>query len=250
MISPPSPSPSPPLLLALSGPTSSGKTTLARHLLTIFPNASVLHCDDFYLPEAQLPKREGLLDWDCAASLDTQRLLHALKRIKAGEDVNAVRDGVETMELPSSNDEQQSGISQALIEELKGKVLRGAVSKRRLVVVDGFLLLGESVKEIGAQFDVKVLLRAKYEDAKRRREGRAGYVTLEGWWEDPPGYFDKVVWPNYVEEHGFLFVNGDVEGEVKEEVIEQRGISVAPNMTESSLEGTLRWLVDVIRKQL
>lgn len=243
---PPSSSPAP-LLLALSGPTSSGKTTLARHLLAVFPHASVLHCDDFYLPEAQLPTRHGLLDWDCAASLDLAKLLSALRRIKAGEDVEAVKDGVESMEVPA--DERQGGVTPEVVRELREYGVRGG-GQRHVVIIDGFLLLGNSVKEIREQCDVKVLLRATYDDAKRRREGRSGYATLEGWWEDPPGYFDKVVWPNYVDEHGFLFVDGDVEGTVNEETTGKLGISVAPSMGEPSLERTLRWLVDMIQKRM
>jgi nicotinamide/nicotinate riboside kinase len=62
-------------------------------------------------------------------------------------------------------------------------------------------------------------------DAKRRRESRNGYVTLEGFWEDPEGYFDRVVWPNYVDEHGYLFEEGDVEGRV-DEVRRKEGVVV------------------------
>ena len=83
---------------------------------------------------------------------------------------------------------------------------------RRLVIVDGFLLFGPSVPaSLRDLFDVKVLLRARYEEAKARRARRNGYVTLEGFWADPEGYFDEVVWPNYEREYGGL-VAGVGEG--------------------------------------
>lgn len=41
------------LIVALSGCSSSGKTTLARLLRDIFPNTFILHEDDFYRPEAE-----------------------------------------------------------------------------------------------------------------------------------------------------------------------------------------------------
>lgn len=41
------------LIVALSGCSSSGKTTLARILRDIFPSTFILHEDDFYRPEAE-----------------------------------------------------------------------------------------------------------------------------------------------------------------------------------------------------
>lgn len=41
------------LIVAVSGCSSSGKTTLARLLRDIFPNTFILHQDDFYRPEDQ-----------------------------------------------------------------------------------------------------------------------------------------------------------------------------------------------------
>lgn len=41
------------LVIGISGCSSSGKTTLARLLRDIFPNAFILHEDDFYRPEEE-----------------------------------------------------------------------------------------------------------------------------------------------------------------------------------------------------
>lgn len=41
------------VIVAISGCSSSGKTTLARLLRAIFPNAMILHEDDFYNPESE-----------------------------------------------------------------------------------------------------------------------------------------------------------------------------------------------------
>jgi nicotinamide/nicotinate riboside kinase len=41
------------VIIAISGASSSGKTTLARLLRDIFPNTFILHEDDFYKPEDQ-----------------------------------------------------------------------------------------------------------------------------------------------------------------------------------------------------
>ena len=56
------------LVVGVGGPTSSGKTTLAKHLLSLLPTdkRAMLHQDDFALPEEQLPWNEKLQarDWD------------------------------------------------------------------------------------------------------------------------------------------------------------------------------------------
>lgn len=41
------------IIVALSGCSSSGKTTLARLLRDIFPNTFILHEDDFYKEETE-----------------------------------------------------------------------------------------------------------------------------------------------------------------------------------------------------
>lgn len=253
-----SPSTPPPLLVALSGPSSCGKTTLARLLARIFPSTSILHADDYYLPDSEIPIHRGVQDWDCAEAINISKLENALQRVKHGEGVEEVRDGVASMEIPEGEGEevQWKEVVGRLMEDMErwAKAMRaekgGGWRPRRLVIVDGFLLLGPSVQSIRALFDVKVLLRSRYEDSKRRREARSGYTTLEGWWEDPPSYFDEIVWPSYVKQHGFLFEGGDVQAGVREDVAGMEGIEVVPGMGQRSLKETLDWAVGIVRKGL
>ncbi|KAL9116736.1 MAG: hypothetical protein Q9187_006737 [Circinaria calcarea] len=240
-------------IVGISGCSSSGKTTLARLLRSLFPHTLILHQDDFYLPEAQLPLRSGLRDWDCAASLDIAGLVDALRYIKAE---GKLPEGLVSKE--DQNEVGANGVSERVERRLQGEVeewMRGEgqgklSAERRLVILDGFLLFGESVRDVREEIDVKVLLRAKYDKAKERREKRSGYVTLEGFWEDPPGYVDEVVWPNYVEEHGFLFEGGDVEGKVNEKVVSDLGIRVCPGEGEWSMEEVLVWAVEAVKEAL
>jgi nicotinamide/nicotinate riboside kinase len=89
-------------------------------------------------------------------------------------------------------------------------------------------------QEVMDQMDIRIFLQGDYEELKARREKRQGYVTestqfyhilatnpiisgpnpfvLAGYvWQDPPGYWDNVVWPAYYETHQHLFSNHDVE---------------------------------------
>ena len=95
----------------------------------------------------------------------------------------------------------------------------------------------------------KLFLRATYAEAKARRESRMGYVTIEGWWEDPPAYVDRVVWPNYVAEHAFLFEGGDVEGKIDGSVMQALGIRVVP-AERMELRETLEWAVEVLVEEV
>lgn len=120
----------------------------------------------------------------------------------------------------------------------------------RLCVFDGFLLYSYSMLTVQPQMDLKLFLRVSYDKAKARREARSGYVTMEGFWEDPPGYVDKIVWPNYVSDHEFMFENGDVEGELKAEVVKEWGINNPEGGVDLDMSTTLRWVVELLMERL
>ncbi|KAL3464087.1 hypothetical protein BJX64DRAFT_276047 [Aspergillus heterothallicus] len=205
-------------IIALSGPSSSGKTTLARLLQRIFAHLDIgsddgtqaqapristfiIHEDDFYHPDDKIPyttAKSGarIQDWDCVEALDTTFLSASLRyvhehghlppRLKSKEDLNDV----------SPN----SGVDDALIEELKGIVrdklsglgprLPAGEGKRTLAILEGFLLFappvasgdkdntGHPLRPVHDQIDVHLFLPAPYDSVKERREKRSGYVTI------------------------------------------------------------------------
>lgn len=236
------------LLIGISGPSSSGKTTLSRLLRDAFPphQLTILHLDDFYLTDAEIPVKNGIQDWDCVESLNLPQLEQTLAYIK--------EHGKSPPDFVSKEDQNsvgEHGVSPTTIEEAKERI-RKAVDqagwKRRICVVDGFLLFSEDMVGVRKLFDVKMFLRTSYSTAKKRREARSGYVTLEGFWEDPPGYVDQVVWPNYVHDHKFLFVGEHVEGDLNEDVCKRIGIEAMPREAEEDMGRCLEWAVGVLEK--
>ncbi|KAL9017317.1 MAG: hypothetical protein Q9180_008763 [Flavoplaca navasiana] len=254
--------PSSPLVVALSGLSSTGKSTIASHLAVIFGPPlyilTILHVDDFYKPQTELPYREGLLDWDCAQSLDWPRLEHAVENWRDGVEIKEGKTNPQPQfqkhptAVASAGIQKQegNGITKALVEQLQAEAPTPKATDipQRILILDGFLLFAPSVSPaFRSLLDLKVLLRAPYVDAKRRRESRSGYVTMEGWWEDPPGYFDKVVWPNYVKENKSFFVDGDVEGGIDERICEEEGVSVWLGETDG-LAKVLTWVAGEVKR--
>jgi nicotinamide/nicotinate riboside kinase len=122
----------------------------------------------------------------------------------------------------------------------------------RMCLLDGFLLFNPiSMPGIMESLDIKLFLLVSRAKATERREARDGYVTLEGFWTDPPGYVDKIVWPNYAKEHAWMFQGGDVEGELKAEVLAERHIRAQTGKgLDIDMETTLRWAVKTIMSDL
>lgn len=237
------------LIVGISGVSSSGKTTLARLLRDIFPNTFVLHEDDFYKTDNEIPINEkagGVADWDCLEAINLPAFEQALSHIK--------KHGMPPPDLSSKEDKNSVGevnVDRAVVDDLHWKAGRWMFQDvPPVAIIDGFLLFAEEMKNIRSLFDVKLFLRTDYKTAKARREGRSGYVTLEGFWEDPPGYVDNVVWPNYAKDHAFLFKDGDVEGELKQDVVDQLNIHAMPLDAQSDMTAVLKWAYGILEEAL
>jgi nicotinamide/nicotinate riboside kinase len=60
-----------------------------------------------------------------------------------------------------------------------------------------------------------------------------------------------IVWPNYVEEHAWMFEGGDVEGKYKEEVLRNEGIRVPKGQgVDTDMTKMLEWAVDILLEEL
>ena len=75
-------------------------------------------------------------------------------------------------------------------------------------------------------------------------------MTLEGFCEDPPGYVDKIVWPNYVNDHKFLFEEQDVHRPLDEKVCNDLRIHGMPENGQEDMSKCLQWAVGVMEKEV
>lgn len=76
-------------LVALVGGSGAGKSTVLRGLCAHFGSrVSVLSCDDYYLPKAQLPvDDQGMTNFDLPEVIDHGKLIADIDRLRAGEGV-------------------------------------------------------------------------------------------------------------------------------------------------------------------
>jgi nicotinamide/nicotinate riboside kinase len=164
------------------------------------------------------------------------------------EDQNSVGE----CPVPDSVIEEMKSLVKKWTEEggLGHAILTSSSNPIRLCIFDGFLLYSQSMISIQPHIDIKLFLRVSYAKAKARREARSGYVTLEGFWEDPPGYVDKIVWPNYVDDHKFMFENEDVEGNLKEHVAREWDINYLKEGLDVDMSTMLRWAVEILMERL
>ncbi|KAG5350493.1 hypothetical protein C0989_010800 [Termitomyces sp. Mn162] len=207
------------ILVGVGGATCSGKTTLAKHLKRILPDSVIIHQDDFAPPQELVPIHPiyEVQDWDAApGAILWPKLVNFLRGVKAtGKIPNDHRSHDhlnEQKEIKIDDEVRDRWIEvfeaiQKQHEQQGEKVIWG--------LVDGFLLYWN--QEVIDEIDVRVFLRVPEPVLRKRRHERHGYHTAvqsdpEGsLWRDPPGYWEQIVYPAYVDAHRDVFIGGDVE---------------------------------------
>ncbi|KAL2441070.1 hypothetical protein ABEF95_011573 [Exophiala dermatitidis] len=97
--------------------------------------------------------------------------------------------------------------------------------------------------------DRRLFLPVTRDQMLRRRLARMGYVTLEGFWVDPPGYVEDVVWPHYARDHSWMFVNGDADACLFDEnKCKEHQIDVCPGQGRWRLREVLDWAVEKVEE--
>ena len=125
----------------------------------------------------------------------------------------------------------------------------------QLCILDGFLLYSDPVKRsiptsITGLLDLKLFVRTTLAQMIERRGKRSGYVTLGDFWVDPPGYVEDVVWPNYVEEHAWMFDGGDVDSGELSSKVKDEGIVVAPGKGNQQMKDLMHWATERVKESI
>ncbi|KAI4088122.1 MAG: hypothetical protein LQ344_006303 [Seirophora lacunosa] len=241
------------VMIGLSGAPASGKTTLAHLLAAILPPSTpsfIIHQDDFFVRKHLLiPGADGEIGVDYRRTVD----FSALKQLMSySKEEGQLPPGFRSLQPEENRERALSRISPELIENMRASLasLPSLRDGQSVGIVDGFMLFhSETIRDM---LDVKILLRASKQVSKSRREehakdvdGPAGKIGHP--WETLD-YFDRVLWPNYVEEHAVLFEDRVVEGSPVSDVCEGVGIAVQPKLV-MSVEEVLHWVAEVLRRK-
>jgi nicotinamide/nicotinate riboside kinase len=141
-----------------------------------------------------MDEKTQLQNWDCPESVDFVAMANMIEYVRSNNG-----------QLPpdfNSNEERNLHDGSSLLDTETAKQLQdilGHLADKdsiRFVIVDGFMLYWD--KLVYDQLDCKISCMASYESLKQRRSAREGYSTVDGYWVDPPGYFDAIVWPEYM----------------------------------------------------
>lgn len=215
--------------------------------------------------EVRIPKnKDGVLDWDGPDAVDISMMAETLKHIREHGFVPPSFQSKEDL-----NTVPPSSIPESVVEDFKaqigewcrpgqpGEVLRDS----RLCLLDGFLMYPPSMSAIHPFLNLKIFLRTTKKKVIERRGRRDGYATIEGWWVDPPGYVEDIVWPAYVREHAFMFRGSDaaafaeevVEGEYDAAVLEREKIWTMDDTRvmrgeDITAEEVLKWGVELVKE--
>ena len=257
--------PPPLFFLGISGCPSSGKSTLSYLLTLIYPECILLHGDDFPQDEGvpMLPPPLSCLDSDSKYAVDFSAMFKVLDHIKTtGQLPNDYsswfQNNIMTIEEGQNRVRNGTAFGNEGIENLR-RLLHSAVKAisdsvpetraPRLVILDGFLLYHDP--EIRQRLDLMLFLRLSKATAKARRLAKPGWgkdAKPDMYWATER-YFEASVWKNYVQEHAWLFVNGDVEGEFLQEVATKERIDATP-MLDWSMQQTSQWAVELVAPKL
>ncbi|EJS42016.1 nrk1p [Saccharomyces arboricola H-6] len=230
------------ILVALSGCSSSGKTTIAKLTAKLFAKATLIHEDDFYKHDNDVPvdTKRNIQNWDSPEALDFELFSKELDIIKLTGKISVKLIHNNNVDDPLTKFQ----IDERVWNDLTAKYNSIDTNKYEVVIVDGFMIFNNN--EISKKFDLRILVRAPYEVLKKRRASRKGYQTLDSFWVDPPYYFDEFVYRSYSENHAHLFVNGDVEGLL--DPVKAKHIREFRNDGSTPIETSLEWVCQAILK--
>ena len=240
-----------PLLIGISGCSSSGKTTLAHLLSSVLPATTpcfFVHEDDFFVPKHLLvPDTNGDIDGDCPCAINIAALVRMLEYAKRE---GRLPLGFRSSQLENERVRALDLVGSKLLENLQVTMasLSFLEDGRPVGIIDGSLLYHDgSIREI---LDVMILLRCSQEKSKQRYLGRLNdnEQEVERHFRRTETYFDDVVWKNFVQEHEALFQDGDVEGRPVLRICDGIGIAVQPDL-DATVDEVFRWAVDAIIKK-
>ncbi|GMF04719.1 unnamed protein product [[Candida] boidinii] len=171
------------VLIGLSGASSSGKTTTGKVLSQVLPNSILIHEDDYYLPDNQIPFSKELNDynWDSPGAIDFPKMIKSLNDMKNdksdnNDDDDATIQDNKNHDIKNLSSDQFELINKNITERLNAN---SSKYKYKFIILDGFLLYHNEKILNDLKIDVKFFFKTDYETLRSRRLNRS-YNTDQG----------------------------------------------------------------------
>lgn len=180
------------LVLGLSGCTCSGKTTIASRLAKAFPNAQCLRQDDFYFPDDS-PRHQwvpelNFVNYDLPSAVDMDAFRREIHSFSAAHTFPKNGKHPPAFSGEESYMEKSNAAAEAKTESDLIDVLQDV--KVPILILDGITIFND--KPTSLLCDVRYFCPLDRDECLARRNKRAYDPP------DVPGYFEQVVWPQYL----------------------------------------------------
>ncbi|PVV04162.1 hypothetical protein BB560_001342 [Smittium megazygosporum] len=205
------------LTFGISGPSCSGKTTLALMLNKYFRNSVILYKDNYYKTPSiksisgtinddkyiQIHHASGYKDYDSPNSFDSVKMEEDIKCIqKDWSKVSIFSDLSSTSSTWAIRDLSKI---EEIVNNIKasdtGQYKKFSKNQKVLIVEGIFLFEDNTPHSFVSLFDIRVFLTLELQSSLNRRTSRIDIIddlNNSLFWQDPPNYFNLVSWPNYI----------------------------------------------------
>lgn len=136
-----------PIFIGIAGPSTSGKTTIAKKLENLLSDSMVITLDDYWKDSSGFKRKQGYKNWELPENIDFDLLLANLEDLKKGKETS----------IP-------------ICEKFKFKEYK-KIKPKKFIILEGFLLFFD--KKIREMFDLKIYLDLSEEEIINRRITRS-----------------------------------------------------------------------------
>ncbi|GAA6223121.1 nicotinamide riboside kinase 1-like isoform X2 [Lates japonicus] len=174
------------LIVGVGGMTNGGKSTLSKSLHQQIPNSCIIAQDSYFKDDSVVPvDSNGFKQYDMLDALHMDTMMSEVDSWRRDPELFLKQRGLNPEQTTPTVDTEVF-----------------------VLIVEGFLIL--NYRPLNELFDKRYFMEIPYDVCKRRRSSRV-YTP-----PDPPGYFDRHVWPMYLKNRqemesmasGIVFLDG------------------------------------------
>ena len=170
------------------------RQTLGDHVKTF--NQDDFYYDENYEGHTLVPELNHTINWDIESAFNNKELLdniiQADKKFDKQNNSPAISSTVQALESWSPKHFLLNNKEVSL--KTKDLFKTGGFDCLPIQIVEGITIFDS--KLLTEVCDLKIFVTLDYQTCVQRRNSR----IYPGSWTDPPGYFDKIVWPSYLDQ--------------------------------------------------